>query len=302
MPVLYHELTVSLYTRAVWQPALIPGVSPCPALTLHFHFSALSHPTDLHRPTIPWLAPPIRRASPRSLTLRSLPVRSTSPINAPHLSLPTLLVHFPSTSTLSHTFPLSPTGTCPYGRAWAGTPRKNNDHRQRIECSGQGVCERKTGQCVCKPGFWGEGCRRSACPNSCSGHGTCQSIKAFAEDYSHEADDGYVSRQFAVPSETEVYNSKTGQMEWIAQTRNAGARYDTAWDADYNYGCKCDQGFRGPDCSKIECPSLADPLGHKGAAEGRDCSGRGSCDYTTGVCECFRGFYGGSCEYMTNLA
>ena len=211
-------------------------------------------------------------------------------------SFPFLLLH-----TFAHVNYSLP-GTCPYGRAWAGTPRKNIDHRQRIECSGQGVCERKTGQCVCKPGFWGEGCRRSACPNSCSGHGTCQSIKAFAEDYSHEADDGYVSRQFAVPSETEVYNSKTGQMEWIAQTRNAGARYDTAWDADYNYGCKCDQGFRDPDCSKIECPSLADPLGHKGAAEGRDCSGRGSCEYTTGVCECFRGFYGGSCEYMTNLA
>ena len=108
VPVLYHELTVSLYTRAVWQPALIPGVSPCPALTLHFHFSALSHPTDPHRPTIPWLAPPIRRASPRSLTLRSLPVRPTSPINAPHLSLPTLLVHFPSSSTLSHTLTVSP--------------------------------------------------------------------------------------------------------------------------------------------------------------------------------------------------
>ena len=287
----------------MWRQDLIPGATlsrpPTPSTSIfprshtpRRHTDPPSHGSP-HPPVGLGLAHPLSTRSPLAPLRFATLLTSRSPLCS-FISL--------ARSTFAHA-PLEPLpGTCPYGRAWAGTPRKNNDHRQRIECSGQGVCERKTGQCACKPGFWGEGCRRSACPNSCSGHGTCQSIKAFAEDYSHEADDGYVSRQFAVPSETEVYNSKTNQMEWIAQTRNVGARYDTAWDADYNYGCKCDQGFRGPDCSKIECPSLADPLGHKGAAEGRDCSGRGTCDYTVGVCECFRGFYGGSCEYMTNLA
>jgi hypothetical protein len=29
------------------------------------------------------------------------------------------------------------------------------------------------------------------------------------------------------------------------------------------YGCKCDQGYRGADCSLIECPSKQDPLDDK---------------------------------------
>merc|ERR1719486_513509 len=52
----------------------------------------------------------------------------------------------------------------------------------------------------CSDGFWGEGCRRSACPNECSGHGTCKSLKVFADDYSHDADDSFVSKQFGIPS------------------------------------------------------------------------------------------------------
>jgi len=36
--------------------------------------------------------------------------------------------------------------------------------------------------------------------------------------------------------------------------------YATAWDSDLQYGCKCDVGFRGPDCSLIECPTSEDPM------------------------------------------
>merc|ERR1711988_1330937 len=93
-------------------------------------------------------------------------------------------------------------------------------------------------------GFWGEGCRRSACPNECSGHGVCQSLEKFANDYK--------------PYDT---------------TQDVTAEYDTSWDAKYQYGCKCDDGFRGPDCSEIECPSTSDPLGGEGNEMGRDCSG-----------------------------
>ena len=47
------------------------------------------------------------------------------------------------------------------------------------------------------------------------------------------------------------------------------AEYDSAWDAKYSYGCKCDDGFRGPDCSLIECPSTDDALGGDGNTKGR---------------------------------
>jgi len=116
------------------------------------------------------------------------------------------------------------------------------------------------------------------------------------------------------------------------------ASYTKAWDANKHYGCKCDIGFRGPDCSLQECPSDYDPLNGCGGGicnaggdymtpdhttkhcgnspngvsqsdcanlpysnQQRDCSGRGICDYDTGVCQCFSGFFGESCNIQTVL-
>jgi hypothetical protein len=36
-----------------------------------------------------------------------------------------------------------------------------------------------------------------------------------------------------------------------------------------------------------------------GNTAGRDCSGRGICDYSSGDCKCFSGYYGTQCEYQT---
>lgn len=51
----------------------------------------------------------------------------------------------------------------------------------------------------------------------------------------------------------------------------------------------------------VECPSGADVLKGFGNESGRDCSGRGICDYTSGICSCFHGYYGHRCEYQTVL-
>ena len=146
----------------------------------------------------------------------------------------------------------------------------DNTLHQQVQCSGRGSCDAETGRCGCFVGYSGEACQRTTCPNACSGHGVCQELRRFADDAGKSYDD--TTTGFLGP-----------------------------YDARKQMGCLCDLGFRGPDCSLIECPSGADPLGADGGAEGRDCSGRGVCDYSTGQCACFKGYYGERCETQTNF-
>merc|ERR1712146_709440 len=85
------------------------------------------------------------------------------------------------------------------------------------ECSNQGTCDRKSGECECFDGYEGIACERTSCPNDCSDNGLC-----------------YTQKQLAT---------------------EAGTTYETPWDAMKHVGCVCDLGFRGPDCSLQECPS-----------------------------------------------
>merc|ERR1711871_1911672 len=45
-----------------------------------------------------------------------------------------------------------------------------------MECSNQGLCDRKTGLCECFDGYTGRACQRQACPEDCSGHGVCLTV------------------------------------------------------------------------------------------------------------------------------
>ena len=132
-------------------------------------------------------------------------------------------------------------------------PQDANTAHQFLECSGRGTCDRMAGACQCVAGYTGDACQRTSCPNDCSGNGICQSQAYFVSD---------------VASSTGINYAYSG------------------FDAASAYGCKCDSGFRGADCSQSECPSGPDPMKGPGGAEGMDCSGRGLCDYTKGVCKC----------------
>ena len=154
--------------------------------------------------------------------------------------------------------------TCPKSLGWMSRATSDSGDRRRIECSGKGMCDRKSGECKCFDGYDGKACSRTICRGNCNNRGRCVTQEVLA----YEA-------------------SKT---------------YSSPWDALKHVGCVCDLGARGPDCSLEECPSGSDVLLGKGNNFGRDCSGRGICDYSNGICKCFQGFFGTRCQSQTILS
>lgn len=118
--------------------------------------------------------------------------------------------------------------SCPTHAAWADVAIANEVAHQPAECSARGLCNRKTGVCACDVGFEGQACERRSCVLNCNGHGTCQS------------------------------------MSWHASRKDSGEgtvySYSANWDADMQYGCVCDEGYSGADCTIRECPTGDDPL------------------------------------------
>ena len=112
--------------------------------------------------------------------------------------------------------------SCFAGRAWHDAAIAEDRGHQKIECSARGTCDYNTGVCTCQEGFEGRGCERLSCPNGCSGHGTCMSLESLAH------------HQYML--------------------------YNLNWDHDKIYGCRCDPGFTGYDCSLHECPYGDDPM------------------------------------------
>ena len=129
---------------------------------------------------------------------------------------------------------------CLYGHAWGDSPLMNEYAHDYAECSGQGECDRKTGECKCNDGFTGDGCRYSACPNDCSGHGTCEYISEVS-----------VGTATASAGRTHIRYS-----EFVDSDRNIM----NGWDSKKSRGCVCDPYYSGDDCSVRMYPKGNDPL------------------------------------------
>lgn len=142
--------------------------------------------------------------------------------------------------------------TCPRGTSWK-EPAAGSKHKTAVECSDAGICDRLTGECTCFPGYEGSACQRTACPNECSGHGVCRSNVDFAIDFSEAV---HVQQIAVTPANKNVGASAIPASYYDYFT----VTYDNAWDSDMQYGCLCDIGFRGPDCSLMECPTAEDPM------------------------------------------
>merc|ERR1719502_1419452 len=119
-----------------------------------------------------------------------------------------------------------------------------------MECSNKGICDRKTGTCDCFDGYTGTACARAACPNDCSGHGTCESIKELAEMRSFD------TNEHDVPT-TRVAGS-SAHHSFDASIEESYSY--NLWDQDKTMGCKCDPVYYGADCSLKKCKYGVDPL------------------------------------------
>jgi len=203
---------------------------------------------------------------------------------------------------------------CPSDNAWFDVPTAATTAHAVAECSNAGVCDRLTGKCSCFEGYDGDACQRYACPNDCSGHGKCVSISTYQ-------------------TETNAMPVRTNSLSY------GGSEATTTWDENKIYACVCDSSWTvgladgetqlaewfGSDCSKRRCPSGDDPMTtavetscsdklDNGATDdavngGSDnnlchveCANRGICNYGTGKCKCFDGFYGQACTLQSALA
>lgn len=76
--------------------------------------------------------------------------------------------------------------TCPSGPAWFDEAISSTVAHQPAVCSNMGLCNRKSGRCACRKGYYGAACQYKDCPRNesgvaCNGQGWCMSMHKWAE-------------------------------------------------------------------------------------------------------------------------
>jgi len=129
--------------------------------------------------------------------------------------------------------------SCAIGRTWYAFPTANEvAHNNYVECGGMGYCQRSDGVCSCAPGFGGAACQIMLCPGSngpCNNNGRC------------------------IPIGEAALEAKTNGVS-TPYTYGATPNNPATWDARKVFGCMCDKGYTGYDCSQRLCPFGDDPI------------------------------------------
>ena len=100
--------------------------------------------------------------------------------------------------------------------------------------------------------------------NPCSGHGMCLSMSQLSSYF------------------VDINGNESPQIYGSIPNN------PLTWDANRIFGCKCDEGFEGFDCSLRSCPLGDDPNTIDNILE--VCSNHGLCNYASGECECMNGW------------
>lgn len=126
---------------------------------------------------------------------------------------------------------------CPSDRAWADVPSSSTTAHAITECSNRGTCDRSTGICSCFEGFTGAACQRNKCPNDCSGHGVCLSMKQLAR----------MSNALPLGPNT-YYEGYEDSITWD-ENKIFGCLCDSSWTVGLGSGETQEPEWFGPDCS-----------------------------------------------------
>lgn len=143
----------------------------------------------------------------------------------------------------------------------------SNSAHQLIECSGRGTCDADSGKCNCLPGYTGEACQRSESPvpPDCSNGRPAAGQRTASGPLTYIAHPVPVPhtalpvRSFpllaaACPNQCSGHGSCQTQLRFAVDGLSANAQgYSGAYEKEQQYGCKCDKGYRGPDCSQSKC-------------------------------------------------
>jgi hypothetical protein len=129
--------------------------------------------------------------------------------------------------------------TCPFDIAWADVPSAEDVAHGYAECSGAGLCNRKSGLCECFDGFTGKACRRTTCPNDCSGHGTCE---------------------YLADMNPALYDGTEAASEYDFGNTLSHNLLGDLWDQKKTRMCVCDPKWTDVDCSRRMCPKGNDVL------------------------------------------
>lgn len=181
----------------------------------------------------------------------------------------------------------------------SGTAYADDEGHFYMECSNRGTCDRKSGVCECFDGYTGAACKRQACPNACSGHGTCQTVNQLRQwnttlvsatcettagsnivicdsDLATVSTGTGITTAVAVGDYIEIKPYPPQRVSGVSVERmtlyndfpattppgtELYAVYDyDLWDGDMNQACVCDPRWSGDDCSLRKCPLGDDPL------------------------------------------
>ena len=208
---------------------------------------------------------------------------------------------------------------CPVGRAtYFAYPTDLMDTngttpttRPFVECSNRGQCGRKLGKCRCNEGYEGAACERGVCNSeTCSDHGRCLTRK-----------------QLMIYAQTTPYNlySYLNTYPWNNVTFYGGfdgsstCVCDSSWAVGYGPDQTQEPEYFGASCELRHCPTgdnpstvvdetnctgvalfTGGPVGLTGNKCQVDCSNQGVCDYNTGVCKCYQGYWGVNCGILVS--